>query len=76
MKKYFNDYIGEQLKAFDFEPTLFIDFTEEMEHLTKNEVVGIITSFNIEELSFEVSFPGYGVFNYPVVESIKHITSL
>jgi hypothetical protein len=76
MEKYFNDYIGEQLKAFNFESSFFIDFTEEMRHLTENEVVGIITSFNIEVMSFEVSFPSYGVFNYPAVESIKHITSL
>jgi hypothetical protein len=47
-----------------------------MKHLTENKVQGIITSFNSERLSFEVSFPGYGEYFYPAVESISNIISL
>jgi hypothetical protein len=47
-----------------------------MKHLTENKVQGIITSFSREKQLFEVSFPGYGEYFYPAVESIAHIISL
>jgi hypothetical protein len=73
MDFYFNDYIGEQMVAFNFEET---SLTEVMKHLTENKIQGIITSFNSEKRSFDVSFPGYGEYSYPAVESISHIISL
>jgi hypothetical protein len=73
MDFYFNEYIGEQMVAFNFEDN---SLTDVMKHLTENKVQGIITSFNSERLSFEVSFPGYGEYFYPAVESIPHIISL
>ena len=76
MDFYFNEYFGEQMVAFNFNGTNLIEFNEEMKHLTENKIRGIITSFNSERLSFEVSFPGYGEYFYPAVESIAHIISL
>jgi hypothetical protein len=76
MNFYFNEYIGEQMISFNFDGTNLIEFNEEMEHLAENKIQGIITSFNPERLSFEVSFPGYGEYFYPAVESIPHIISL
>ena len=73
MDFYFNEYFGEQMVAFNFEDN---SLTDVMKHLTENKVQGIITSFNSERLSFEVSFPGYGEYFYPAVESIPHIISL
>ena len=73
MDFYFNEYIGEQMVAFNFEDN---SLTDVMKHLTENKVQGIITSFNSERLSFELSFPGYGEYFYPAVESIPHIISL
>lgn len=73
MDFYFNEYIGEQMVAFNFEDN---SLTDVMKHLTENKVQGIITSFNREKQLFEVSFPGYGEYSYPAVESISHIISL
>ena len=70
MDFYFNEYIGEQMVAFNFEDN---SLTEIMKHLTKNKIQGVITSFNSERLSFELSFPGYGEYFYPAVESIPLI---
>jgi hypothetical protein len=73
MDFYFNEYIGEQMAAFNFEDN---SLTDVMKHLTENKVQGIITSFSREKQLFEVSFPGYGEYFYPAVESIAHIISL
>jgi hypothetical protein len=73
MDFYFNEYIGEQMVAFNFEDN---SLTDVMKHLTENKVQGIITSFSREKQLFEVSFPGYGEYFYPAVESIAHIISL
>jgi hypothetical protein len=73
MDFYFNEYIGEQMVAFNFEDN---SLTDVMKNLTENKVQGIITSFSREKQLFEVSFPGYGEYFYPAVESIAHIISL
>lgn len=73
MDFYFNEYIGEQMVAFNSEEN---NLTEVMRHLTENKIQGVITSFIPEKQLFEVSFPGYGEYSYPAVQSIPYITSL